>query len=58
MNYMTAPPLKAPWYTYKDSIKDVVLDTISSIGAHAFDKCDNIEAVHLLSSSTKIVQVM
>lgn len=48
-------PVGVPWYRYKDYITTVtVTESVRAIGAHAFDGCDKLVAVHILNSSTKI----
>ncbi len=45
----------APWYSYRDSIKSVVIeDGVTTIGASAFFKCGNLESVTMPNSITII----
>ena len=54
-NYSTSSSNNAPWYSYRTSIKNIIIENgVTSIGAYAFYSCSYLESLSIADSVTAI----
>ena len=43
-----------PWYAYRDRIRQVDMGEVTTVGAHAFRDCPNLDTVYISNRTTRI----